>query len=154
MLFWGFGLIVLLLLYVLSGNRTRLKKNILFNGVTFKHREKSQCGWVIRHYYTSEELDIYSSREMLHILEFNKNIVRQYWRKPLTSLICQYGLKTIGRDEYEMAGSFKRLGIEMQSYGVPINVNGQEHLAFYITRESSTDLSKIEILNELSSISV
>lgn len=150
----GLVVVLLLLTYALFENKKRLKRNIVFEGINFKHTEKSKCGWVTRHYYTQGGVDLYSAPDVLHILEFNKNIVRQYWRKPLTSIISQYGLKTVGREEYEMTGSFKRLGIEMQSFGTPILMNGQENLAFYITREPKPESRKIEILNELGKLSL
>ncbi len=154
MIIAGIVVILLLLVYVIFENSTGLKKSIVFNGITFKHTEKNKCGWVTRHYYTQDGIDLYSAHDVLHILEFNKNIVRQYWSKPLTSLIRQYGLISVGQDEYEMAGSFKRLGIKMQSFSVPININGHENLAFYITKERRLEYKNIELLNELSQLTI
>lgn len=80
--------------------------------------------------------------------------MRSYWNKSLFSTIGRYGLETVGPNEYEMAGSFKRLGMEMLSLGTPIVMNGQDNLVFYISQQSGSDAENRNLLKELSQLTL
>ncbi len=147
------GLSITIVLYFTFLNKGEFETDIVFNGEAYEHQKMQDSGWVTNHYYTRAGEDIQSAKGMLHILEFDKKLIRGYWRKPLFNTISQYGLKTIGTDEYDMAGSFKKMGVNMRSYGTPINVNGQDNLALYISNEF-TVLSKYEMLSELRKLSM
>ncbi|MEH6347990.1 MAG: hypothetical protein V7785_23035 [Bermanella sp.] len=147
------GLSILTVLYFTFLDKGEFETDIVFNGEAYEHQKMQDSGWVTSHYYTRAGEDIKSAKGIIHILEFDKKLIRGYWRKPLFNTISQYGLKTIGTDEYDMAGSFEKSGVNMHSYGTPINVNGQDNLAFYISNEY-TLLSKYEMLSELRKISM
>jgi hypothetical protein len=134
--------------------QSSFEKSIVFNGEVYEHHEQRDGSWVINHYYIRAHENLLTAKKLIHILEIDEGLVRTYWNKSLFSTIGRYGLETIGPNEYEMVGSFKRLGMEMLSLGTPIVMNGQDNLVFYISQQRGSDTENRNLLKELSQLTL
>ncbi len=141
----------IVIVYFTLFSKGPLESEAVFGGDIYAHVKKMKGGVVMNHYYTQFDESVPYASNLIHILEFDDRMSKKHWKNSLSSIFNQYGLKTVGDDDLEMAGTFIRSGQTMHSYAAPINLDGRDYLVFFITDNQSV-VRKWEVINKLKEI--
>ncbi len=133
------------------------KKDILFDGEIYSHVKEMSGGDLTNHFYTIDGEDFALAKNFIQIIEVSDNIPKSMWADSFSPLYSQYKLQSIEGEEFELAGEFKKSGLNLRSYATLITVKGNDHMAFYVAMVDDNAMSesiskKIDVIHSLKEI--
>jgi hypothetical protein len=150
-------LIGIIAIYFIYFAGSPLKNDFYFNEEIYSHVKKIHGGVITNHYYTPGGVDLNSSYSFIQILECKDDIQKSDWPSKFASIYNQYKLKPVKGQQFNLAGSIQKAGMYFNSYGAPINVEGREHMAFYLIASDEepveeSNSQKLTIIEKLKNI--
>ena len=149
------ALVVVAVYLILQG--LTFKTDFNFSGETYSHVKKMRGGDLTNHFYTVNGEDFNSAQKFIQIIETSSDIAKNKWTASFKPLFAQYQLKSVDGREFELAGKFKKAGLNFRSYAAPITVGGSDHMAFYVMvlnedLGEESEAAKIDIIKNLKNI--
>ncbi len=150
-------LICIVAIYFIFFTGSPLKNDFYFYDVIYSHIEKKYGGVITNHFYTPDGEDLNSTHSFIQILEFDDDIQKSDWSSKLTPILNRYELSPIEDQQFELAGSAVKAGIYFKTYATLIDIEGKEHMAFYVIaseekQNEEADSQKIAVIETLKNI--